>query len=111
MLAIWICELSVLVQDSCGAKAVLGYFHCIWSRLGIIGQFLKEALYFFCSSLMTSIIIMTPFMRAVGAGGLATWQYGENTVCVINVVAQSFSSIPASMTHVEARPGWIDLRS
>ena len=58
-----------------------------------------------------SIIIMTPFMRAVGAGGLATWQYGENTVCVINVVAQSFSSIPASMIHVEARPGWIDLRS
>ncbi len=54
---------------------------------------------------------MTPFMRAVGAGGLATWQYGENTVCVINVVAQSFSSIPASMIHVEARPGWIDLRS
>ena len=46
MLAIWICELSGLVQDSCGAKTVLGYFHCIWFRLGIIGQFLKEALYF-----------------------------------------------------------------
>lgn len=69
MLAIWICELSVLVQDSCGAKTALSYFHCIWSRLGIIGQFLKEVLYFLCSSLINSTIIMTPFMRAVGAGG------------------------------------------
>ncbi len=41
MLAIWICELSGLVQDSCRAKTVLGYFHCIWSRLGIIGQLFK----------------------------------------------------------------------
>ena len=82
MLAIWICELSVLVQDSCGAKTVLGYFHCIWSRLGIIGQFLKEALYFLCSSLMTSIIIMTPFMRAVGVG-VVTWQYSGN-YCLCN---------------------------
>lgn len=111
MLAIWICELSGLVQDSCGTKAALSYSYCLWFRLGIIGQLFKRGVIL---SLLFSYDLYNhhdSFYESCGCGGLATWQYGENTVCVINVVAQSFSSIPASMTHVEARPGWIDLHS
>ena len=112
MLAIWTRELSVLAQDSCGAKTVLGYFHCIWYRFWIIGQLFKGGVILLCSSLMTSIIIMAPFMRAVGAWGIHYFaSIAEITVCVMNVVVQNLSSIPALMTHMETRPGWIDLHS
>lgn len=55
---------------------------------------------------------MAPFMRAVGAWGIHYFaSIAEITVCAMNVMVQNLSSIPALMTHMETRPGWIDLHS
>ena len=68
MLAIWICELSGLVQDSCGTKAALSYFYCLWFRLGIIGQLFKRGV-------ILSLLFSYDLTFALGGGRLSpfTW--------------------------------------
>ncbi len=91
MLAIWICELSVLVQDSCGAKTVLGYFYCIWSRLGIIGQLFK-------GGVILPLLFPDDLYNHHGSFYESCWcveessplsSMAEMAVCVMNVVTQS----------------------